>query len=142
MTIGLNRFIDFLPFDFGKLWSFFGVSKPTRPLTAHERAQRFHYVTSGPLSFVHPDDLTGHVYITPENKAVYWGGEQSDAQATEAHYLIKTSEEVLAGKQKGYLLFDNIGKTGDGISADDRRQLLCDYYGDQKGLALSAITLG
>lgn len=140
-SVATNRVFDFLPtFNFGKLWSFLGLTKPSRPLTAQERSRRFHWVTADGKAPVRPDDLMGHVYVTPDNKAVYWFGKSEDAGAQQAYYLRKTPEQLFVGHESA--VFDDVRENGGVISAEDRKQLLCDFYGDQKGLTLLAKTLG
>ena len=138
MSIGLDRFFDILPLDLGKLWSFFRVKQPTRPLTAQERTRRFHWVTVDGKMPVRPDDLMGYVYSTRDNKAVYWM-DNDDKQAKEAYYLNKSPEQLLTEHECA--IFDDIRESAGVISDEDRKNLICDYYGQQKGLALLANTL-
>ena len=102
----------------------------------------FHYVTGGPLSFVHPDDIMGYVYITEDNKAVYWDGASEDKAAASAHYLQKAATEILGREVRGFLLHREIGQLAGEISPEHRRQLLFDYYGEQKGLTMLKNSLG
>lgn len=141
-STALNRITDFLPaLDFGKLWSLFKVSKPTRPLSAKERAKRFHHVTWDGKMPVFPDDILGCVYITPDNKAVYWNN-LGDETAQNATYIRKSPKEVFLGGQDGCVSVENIKDKGGAIDLDDRKQLLKDYHGDQEGIALLTKTLG
>jgi len=139
-AVALNRVFDFLPtFDFGKLWSFFRVS-PSRPQTAKERTSRFHHVTAKGEYPLLPADLMGHIYATRDNKIVYWYGSEEDAGAKKAHYVPKTLEQLLNGRECA--IFDEIRENAGGISEEDRKQLLCDYYGPQKAQAFLTNTLG
>ncbi len=140
-AVATNRVFDFLPtFNFGKLWSFLGLTKPSRPQTAKERASRFHDVTAKGERPRNPGNLMGHVYVTPDNKVVYWYGSAEDAEAKEARYVPKTLEQLLNGRECA--IFDEVRENAGGISEEDRKQLLCDYYGPQKAQAFLTNTLG
>ena len=141
ISVALNRVVDFLPqFDFGKMWSFLKVKEPTRPMSAQERSKRFHWVTRDGTAPVRPDDLMGHVYVTPNNRAVYWYGRDEDEGAKKAYYLSRSPEQLLAGRDGA--VFDEVRESAGAISDEDRRHLVCDYYGDQKGEKVLANTLG
>ncbi|MFA6280579.1 MAG: hypothetical protein WC612_07310 [Bdellovibrionales bacterium] len=141
-SVALNRITDFLPaLNFGKLWSSLGVKKPSRPATAQQRANRFHWVTVDGKTPVRPDDLMGYVYVTPDNKAIYWD-DMGDKGASNARYIQTTPEKLFSGKKDTPATYEATRDRGDVISFEDRKQLLSDYYGDQKGMAFLANTLG
>lgn len=140
-SVALNRITDFLPaLDIGKLWSSLRVKKPSRPATAQERANRFHHVTADGSYPRNPGHLMGYVYVTPVNKVVYWYGCEEDAGAKKARYVPKTVEQLLNGRECA--IFDDVRENAGDISEEDRKNLLCDYYGDQKGMVFLANTLG
>ncbi|MER2520631.1 MAG: hypothetical protein ABTQ34_08085 [Bdellovibrionales bacterium] len=132
-AVALNRVFYFLPtIDFGKFWSFFRVTKSTRPLTAQECSNRFHDVTWDGTTPVRPDDLIGGaVYVTAEGKAIHWD-EAADKYAFEARYLKKTPAELFPkGRKSHAVAFDDTREVGDIISAEDREGMLSDYHGEE-----------
>ena len=143
-AVATNRVFDFLPtFNFGKLWSLLGLTKPSRPLTAQERAQRFHDVTVDGKPPVRPDDLMGQVYITPDRqRVIYWHNETRDPTALKAQYVPVSPDDVLKSGEKETVRWSEVRSLGAEIDAEDRRQMLGDYYGEQKASALIAHTLG
>lgn len=135
----LNDFISLPRIDFGKIWSWLKVNAPARP---QDSAKRFYHVSGGPYEFVHPDDLIGYVYITKDDKAIYWPGAQDDARALEARYLQKNPTELRLPTDRAVIFDAKIGETAEPISPEHRRELLCAYYGEQKAKAFLANTLG
>lgn len=134
MTIGFHRFFDFLPIiDLGKLWSFFRLKQPSRPLNDQERAERFHYITWDGADPMRPDDLLGgRVYITPHDRAVLWDA-SNDKCAQEAQYLKKSPAELFPSKRNSRAAaLNDTRDVVDVISLEDRKQMLRDYYGEQK----------
>jgi len=105
-------------------------TEPTRP---EENESRFTYVAYHPVGFIHPDDIVGTFYVTPEHRGVLWEF-MDDKLGERACYLARPVEEILATRTpKGMIPAETIGKTLWFLKQADVNQMLLDYYGT-KGL--------
>ncbi len=119
------------------------MRQPSHPSDTQERAARFHYVTWDGTDPVHPEDLIGgEVYVTPQDKAVLWNA-ATDKCAQKARYINKSPEELFPRTKKGRAAaFDDIRDVGDAVSPEDRKQMLRDYYGEQRVKIVCGKTFG
>jgi hypothetical protein len=151
MAIGLNRF-DFIPsLNWGKLWSFLKVKRPTRPVSTLKRTSPIAWVMMSsiarfPMGFVFQSE-DGQRLIYAEFEC----DEQPNSRVNIGHYIDRTPKDFLENtppvykdgrKREGMVLEADIGPKKADVTPEDVAWVKRCFDPDNKRTFTANPTLG